>query len=1107
MPGKDPISSLADLDAIQAQADRFLEIISSIASAIKAVPAIAGDYKAAEGMKQLKDGTDALAKANADLLTQQKYLDAEMVKSKALNEDVARQIAIQRESNKQKVTDLRAEAREAAGLNDAYRKLELQYQAAARAAKNLQTVALRTGLAEDKKAADEASAAAKNLSNQLKAIDDSVGQSYRKVGDYVGAIKILDKSLQEIKNRMDQMTQAGKQNTAEYHQMEQEFVLLNALSSQQAKGFTSLTMEIRAGERALQSMRAAGLENSEAFEQLQLNVANAKREFNEFQKNQQLLESAAPHLQALTTVAKGLGGIYATGAGAAALFADGNEKVEKELNKLVAIMTVLQGLNEVHELLERKGAIATLFHFGAVKSKNTAMVESTGETVANTVATEGAAVAETEAAVATTVWARALGLLKTAFIATGLGALLVFLPEIAKAMMEVSDESEEMKLRTEALHEVNDKMVESFAAEKVNVELSVAQLKDENISRTEKTRIIKELQDKYPDYLGNIKNEGEYTEGLAKAINEKLIPALKQEAIVKAAQDLITEKTKQILETQNNMIDKGATLWDKAKIAVGGYYHNLGMVVSGMESAKANAADQIADLQKQIDALIKIVLQGDEALSALGKGRASNKVKQDFTDYEEGFRQLREEIQKFQNEAFAKDLDPYLKSLADLKERYQETFIKINDVRDNDLKKVKENVEKGVISEAQGAKLRVKIEEDSDQAKLAAEQAYYENLNALQEKERARLAAQRKADDARNFREALQSQQRIQKELQDQASEHFRLQSVLTKNAAQITPSFGNEKAAAAAERDEQLHNLTMLLQAKKITQEEFDSDAAVAQDNYNKRIQTAQEKQLQTWADRSRQVFNQVDALEKQSEARRIAAIEHQIQKTEELKNKDLGRIQASSLSETEKAAAAQMIEKRAADQTAALQRKMRDEKVKEANFDKARGIMDAIVNTYVNATRVSYDPIQEALVIAAGLTAVATIAAQRVPQYASGTEYSKGGLALTDERGPEGYITPSGHTFIGNDRPTYRILEEGTKIIPYERMRQLQQSGVSIGKSQQDRQLERKLDKLNSTMERMEEIGREQISAIKRNKPLPQKPSGDISPELMLHIYKSCS
>src|SRR6185312_4967494 len=180
---------------------------------------------------------------------------AEQEKAKTLEGDMAKQIALQREQNKAKTKELQEEAREAAGLNDAYKKLMLQYQEAARAAKNLASTP-----GADPKEIQAANAKANSLATQLKAIDAAVGQHQRNVGDYIGAISILDKSLNEVKNRMDQLNGTEAENGAEMRRLQKEYALLTSLSNQQARGFTSLAMEIRAGEKALQTMRAAGME-------------------------------------------------------------------------------------------------------------------------------------------------------------------------------------------------------------------------------------------------------------------------------------------------------------------------------------------------------------------------------------------------------------------------------------------------------------------------------------------------------------------------------------------------------------------------------------------------------------------------------------------------------------------------------------------------------------------------------------------------------------------------------------------------------------------------------------------------------------------------------
>lgn len=482
MPGREPLSNLVNFPALEAEQERVIGIIRNIQDAINGVRPLFDAYKKSGGAgAKAKEDTDALAESLRQLAGAQKQLDAEKAKSLTLETDVAKQVAIQRELNKQRAVDLRAEAKEASGLNDAYRKLEIQYNAAQRAAKNL---AATPGTPQA--AIDAANKKALDLSNQLKTVDAAVGQHQRKVGDYVGAISILEKALGEVKGKLDQFTASGNQNAAEAARLRQEHELLTALVNQQAKGFTSVTMELRANERALITLREAGMEGTEAFEQLQQAVAKSARQMNEFRKEQKLLESAAPNLAALTTVAKGLGGAYAFGAGASALFADGNEKVEKELNKLVAIMTLLQGLNELHELAEKKGAIATLFNASANKLKNFVMTGSASGTKAATTGTTENTVAEdinteakemnataaeenaasqviqteaTEAVTVATEGATAgMVALRVALIATGIGALLILLPMLAEGMDIFGTKEKEAAKKADELAESVEKL-------------------------------------------------------------------------------------------------------------------------------------------------------------------------------------------------------------------------------------------------------------------------------------------------------------------------------------------------------------------------------------------------------------------------------------------------------------------------------------------------------------------------------------------------------------------------------------------------------------------------------------------------------------------------
>lgn len=488
MPGREPLSSLVNFDALQAETERVIGLVHSIQEALDNVGKANSLFKNAKGAADQKAATDGLIQSNQELLKVQKQLEAEQQKSLTMETALAKQLAIKKELNKQAATDMRAEAREAAGLNDAYRKLELQYNAAQRAAKNL---AATPGT--PKQAIEEANSKALALSNQLKAIDAAVGQHQRNVGNYSGALKTLEGSLNEAKERMEQLIQAGQAGSQETEQLASEITLLGQLVSQQSAGFTSLSREIMATGKALETMAQNGMEGTEAFERLEEQYVKARRELNEFRKDQQLLTSEQPRLAALTLAAKGLGGAYALGAGTSALFADGNEKVEKELNKLVAVMTVLQGLNELHELIEKRTAVATIASGIAIQIKNFIMGKSTSETVANTealmenvgateaevaadterieaeeaatvataentVATEEQAVATDTVAVATKGASTAMVGLRVALLATGIGALLILLPMVANAMGLFKKSAEEAEKELEGLLDAEKKL-------------------------------------------------------------------------------------------------------------------------------------------------------------------------------------------------------------------------------------------------------------------------------------------------------------------------------------------------------------------------------------------------------------------------------------------------------------------------------------------------------------------------------------------------------------------------------------------------------------------------------------------------------------------------
>jgi hypothetical protein len=305
----------------------------------------------------------------------------------------------------------------------------------------------------------------------IKANVSTLEQQKINIGNYTGAIGVLESSLTNISAKMDAMAAAGDTASEAYQKLILEQKLLQALLDKQQGGFSTITAELRSMKSALDAAAVAGLDNTESFHKLNEVYTTAKQKVNELHEEQKILTSEEPAFTALAAAARGLGGAYAVGAGASALFADGNEKVEKELQKLVAIMTLLQGLEEAVKAVKDRGAIATALQAAASKAlvaareievkifgttatvlagetavreentiaeeANTVALEANAEgAVLNAEAMEGVTIA-TEAGTAATIGFR------TALISTGIGAIIIaIIYGITKLVGAISDWSQ-----------------------------------------------------------------------------------------------------------------------------------------------------------------------------------------------------------------------------------------------------------------------------------------------------------------------------------------------------------------------------------------------------------------------------------------------------------------------------------------------------------------------------------------------------------------------------------------------------------------------------------------------------------------------------------------
>jgi hypothetical protein len=298
--------------------------------------------------KALAKQVDDLSKANAKL--------------QALYTEEAKKIAEVKVQQQEQNKVLKEQAKEALGLVDAYKKLENEYNQAAKEAKNL---AAQFGAGS--KQAQDASKKALELDQRLKAADASVGRFNRNVGNYSGAIDTLKKALTDVSKKIDDNTKSGQANAAVMESLQKEQNLLQSLVDAQSKGFANATGEIRNNQQAILLLSQIYGEDSRVIQELTAKTAQLTDTVGDMKAVIKAQASDTHVFDGLIAAAQGLAGIYSVAQGAAALFGDENEELQKTFVKLQAVMAVLQGLQAIQNALQKESAARQLLNIGLQK--------------------------------------------------------------------------------------------------------------------------------------------------------------------------------------------------------------------------------------------------------------------------------------------------------------------------------------------------------------------------------------------------------------------------------------------------------------------------------------------------------------------------------------------------------------------------------------------------------------------------------------------------------------------------------------------------------------------------------------------------------------------
>lgn len=271
---------------------------------------------------------------------------------------------------------------------------------------------------------DQLAAASKTLdksvvggayANYLKQIQTQLGLTQKELISYVqNARKAAQAEIFNPANSPEQI----KALTLSISVMDDQLKQFGVTADGTTGASTRLTSQIREMKNQLILMKQSGQEGTQSFTDLQNKLVATERSVNDFNKEIKNASSDTRSIDGLVNAVSGVAGAYAVAQGAVALFGDENKDVAAALIKVQSAMAILQGLQEIGNVLQEKSS-ANLLLNNILRTKNAEAIAATA------VATEANATATTLEATATGSATTAQIGLNAAMLASPVGILIL----------------------------------------------------------------------------------------------------------------------------------------------------------------------------------------------------------------------------------------------------------------------------------------------------------------------------------------------------------------------------------------------------------------------------------------------------------------------------------------------------------------------------------------------------------------------------------------------------------------------------------------------------------------------------------------------------------
>lgn len=643
---------------------------------------------------------------------------------------------------------------------------------------------------------------------------------------------------------------------------------------------------------------------------------------------------------------------------------------------------------------------------------------------------------------------------------------------------------------TNQFHEAMRKGVSDTVKERTELKLLYDATQDSTRSMKERKTAVDELQKRYPNYLGNIKDE-DILAGKASDSYKALTSALIENAQARAIEETMVENSKKALEYENKMrsalvdryqiqkeIDRLEA--EGPKIVVqrgGGAYDENALALVGLRTRLEDAEKRMESFQKTADGfkranegLAESININDLLNPPTSKGKSSI---DEQAKYQEDI------AKRLSDTRISLIDDEYEKERAKAQKKYEENiaFIKGNSEEENKLRanyeEILQNELRAIdkkylekIDEEERKKIEASVkhqleEKQQEYATLAI--AYSQNMQKEidDELERYRKGIISKEQYEKNKAEitqkyALQEAKRAIDLLKEQIEisglsdeEKFKIKDTLAKAEIDLANKVRDAKKKARDEETEDEKKYWEELEASLQHLEYVGNNAVDGLGTLFSGLMSLITKVVRDGKLEIEDLLGSISAISEGLTSIMVGMYDQQIEKIEEQqeKNEEAGEEEIERIEElaesgvisTEEAEA----RKRAAEQATAdknkeLEKQKADLEQKQAKWQKANSIIQTTIATSQAIMKALAEagpfagPILAAVIGAMGAAQVAIIASQPIPKYAKGTDNHPGGLAIVGDGGRQEVIETDNGAYITPSVPTLVGIPKRAKVIP---------------------------------------------------------------------------